>query len=191
MKPVYWVLGAMALLVGACASPSSGVKNQTVTSANAPTPAIQRVSATRADVDPQRLQLATRYVSAMLSANSIEEASASKVDETVDELRRKHPNISDEKFDRLRELLRPKFTEIIEKTVDVLAVPYAERFTVSELQNLVQFQTSPVGQKLARLSDELKEERDRVLKEAVPGIAAQTIAPVILLWMLEVGAITA
>lgn len=191
MKPVYWVLGAMALLVGACASPSSGVKNQTVTSANAPTPAIQRVSATRADVDPQRLQLATRYVSTMLSANSIEEASASKVDETVDELRRKHPNISDEKFDRLRELLRPKFTEIIEKTVDVLAVPYAERFTVSELQNLVQFQTSPVGQKLARLSDELKEERDRVLKEAVPGIAAQTIAPVILLWMLEVGAITA
>lgn len=92
-------------------------------------------------------------------------------------IRQKHPNVPDRAFDILFEEMSLGFQQSNKKLEEKFAPIYAEAFSAEELKLIIDFQSSPVGQKALKLFPVITQKAAVISQEtyaaALPDIMAK------------------
>jgi len=114
-------------------------------------------------VDAIRLEAARKLLAAMNASSGVKDAIATMIGaveaSSAKESQHSSPSVH-RYFDELRIKLQQRDNELIE----LLAPYYAREFSVSELNELIAFYKSPIGQKLTSSQAELAKESAPVIK---------------------------
>ena len=110
----------------------------------------------------RRLQLAEQYVELSLGENI-----AALVGQLVEEDLAESPDMSDRERQWMRANMPPMILEVIDRMARDMAPVYAETFTLEELEALVAFYSTPLGQSVAIKEFELGARIDELLGGAM------------------------
>lgn len=129
------------------------------------------------EVAPEQLALARKYVD-MTDRSSIYEVTL--VETGVNVMRQivqQNPELVDQTNDAISQTLE-EYRGRKGELLDQFARVYAVRFTVDELQQIVDFYSSPVGTKLAQANVEVNQDLQRVLQVFTANIQREFYAKV-------------
>lgn len=78
------------------------------------------------------------------------------------EIKKAYPNLSDESRKRIERIFREETADSIDGLMKDIALIYAKRFSVEEMQRIAEFHRSAAGKKLRVESDPLQKELNGV-----------------------------
>ena len=99
------------------------------------------------DSQENRVEIAKKLVEDTVTSKLVDNLTASMWAPAEKTLRESNPGVGDEVFEELRKGLAQQTTEMMDELVADMPAVFAQYFTVSELQQIYDFQTSEVGRK--------------------------------------------
>jgi hypothetical protein len=121
------------------------------------TPAISQ------ELAPEHLALAREYVDLTNRAAIYEVTLVETGIETMQTIVSQNPEIADQVDTAIGEVLK-SYADRDDELLDQFARVYAVRFSMDELQQIVDFYSSPVGDKLAQANLEINDDLQRVMQ---------------------------
>ena len=121
------------------------------------------VPASAQEVAPEALTLARKYVDLTDRAAIYETTIVQTGIETMQQIVTQNPEIMDQTNDAISKVIEG-YKGHKGDLLDQFARVYATRFTLEELQQIVDFYSSPTGEKLAQANSELNTDLQRVMQ---------------------------
>ncbi len=107
-------------------------------------------------IDPKTADAARAMVAKTGAIAQYERMLDLMIGQVIDVAQRSNPRVNPQEVETVfREVVLPELKGIAPAIMEMSAVAYAQRFTVSELNELTAFYDTPIGQKLLRETPEL------------------------------------
>lgn len=126
-------------------------------------------------LDPERLELAKRYVEASHVRDTFAAMLKSLMPAMLDQIARSNPKAPPELNAALSESMQELAPEMMDKLLDRAIPIYAETYTKDELQAIVTFVSSPAGQSMIAKSPQVTARLAPAMGELMPQLQADLI----------------
>ena len=103
-----------------------------------------------ANKDSEHLRLAHEYIKDSMTDQMLDDMSAVGANQLLEFIKKKQPDLSAEKSEKLRQIIQRHFRATITIAMADLDIAMAEIFTVDELRALMEFYSSDIGKSIMK-----------------------------------------